>query len=105
MIGADSSGIIKLTSKIGDVANGNYTVIEKDGTIQTWGDGTAWDDLSGALAGARLDRASGRLDIDWFNGGVNFNANARYPEEPVIIPVQAKHSMICLLYTSPSPRD
>jgi len=80
--------------KAGDIAAGNYFIVEPDGTFQCLGDGTAWDDLSGALAGARLDRASGRLDIDWFNGGVNFNANARYPEEPVIIPVQAKHSMI-----------
>ena len=80
--------------KAGDIAAGNYFVVEPDGTFQCLGDGTAWDDLSGALAGARLDTASGRLDIDWFNGGVNFNSNARYPEEPVIIPIQAKHSMV-----------
>lgn len=55
---------------------------------------TPWDDLSGALIAARLDRTSGRLDYDYFNGGVNFNANARYPEEPVVIPIQAKHAMV-----------
>ena len=52
-----------------------------------------WDDLSGALIAARLDTSSGRLDYDYFNAGVNFNSNARYPDEPVVIPIQAKHAM------------
>lgn len=83
------------TLKIGDVEAGNYSEFEADnGFLSYHGTNSPWDDLSGALAGARLDTASGRLDIDWFNGGVNFNSNARYPEEPVIIPVQAKHAML-----------
>lgn len=53
-----------------------------------------WDDLSASLIASRLDTASGRLDYDYFNAGVNFNSNARYPEEPVIIPVQCKHGMV-----------
>jgi len=52
-----------------------------------------WDDLSGPLFGARLDTSSGRLDYDPYNGGVNFNANARYPNEPVVIPIQLKHAL------------
>lgn len=55
---------------------------------------SGWDDLSNAIIAARLDVASGRLDYDYFNGGVNFNSNARYPEEPVVIPIQAKHAML-----------
>lgn len=54
-----------------------------------------WDDLSAAIIAARLDTASGRLDYDYFNGGVNFNSNARYPDEPVVIPVQMRHR--CLI--------
>lgn len=50
-----------------------------------------WDDLSAAIIAARLDTASGRLDYDYFNGGVNFNSNARYPDEPVVIPIQMRH--------------
>jgi len=53
-----------------------------------------WDDLSASLIASRLDTASGRLDYDFFNGGVSFQANARYPEEPVVIPIQAWHRML-----------
>ena len=54
-----------------------------------------WDDLSSPIvAGARLDTSSGRLDYDFFNGAVNFNSNARYPEEPVVIPLQLPHSAL-----------
>lgn len=56
--------------------------------------GHVWDDISGALIAARLDTSSGRLDYDYFNAGVNFNSNARYPNEPVVLPIQAKHAMI-----------
>ena len=78
----------------GDLLAGDYSEFEDNGFLEHIGGARPWDDLSGALAGARLDTASGRIDIDWFNMGVNFNANARYPEEPVIIPIQAKHSML-----------
>ena len=55
---------------------------------------TDWDDISGSLLAARLDTTSGRLDFDYFNAGINFNSNARYPEEPVVIAIQAKHAML-----------
>lgn len=51
------------------------------------------DDLSNAIIASRLDSASGRLNYDYFNAGVSFASNARYPDEPVVIPVQGKHSM------------
>lgn len=52
-----------------------------------------WDDLSSPIvASARLDTSSGRLDYNFFNGAVNFNSDARYPNEPVLIPLQVPHS-------------
>ena len=53
-----------------------------------------WDDLSNAIIASRLDQASGRLDYDYFNGGVVFQSNARYPDEPVVIPIQLPHSLL-----------
>ncbi len=52
------------------------------------------DDLSGALFAAKLDVSSWRLDYDVFNAWVSFQSNARYPQEPVVISVQAKHAMV-----------
>jgi len=88
------NGIIKTFPK-GIIAgiSPDYLEIEKDGSDVRHGAATAWEDLSGALLAARLDTASGRLDFDYFNAGVNFNSNARYPEEPVVIAMQAKHAM------------
>ena len=43
---------------------------------------------------AKLDLASGRLSNDYFNAGVSFHSNARYPEEPAVLPVQARHAML-----------
>ena len=51
-----------------------------------------WDDLSGSLFAARLDTVSGRLIYNVFNAGVEFGATARYPDEPVVIPIQARHA-------------
>lgn len=53
-----------------------------------------WDDLTGSLFAARLDTASGRLDYDPFNAAVKIQSNARYPEEPMVIPQQARHAMV-----------
>ena len=64
-----------------------------DGT-QIWLDPAQWDDLSGALFAARLDLVTGRLDYDPFNAGVKVQANARYPDEPMVVPLQLKHAMI-----------
>ena len=71
----------------------DYFEIEEDGTDVRHGAATAWEDLSGALLAARLDTASGRLHYDYFNAGVKVDANARYPEEPMVIAMQARHEM------------
>lgn len=66
---------------------------KKDGTIPAAGDARCWDDLSAPIIAARLDTVSGRLEYDYFNGGVKMGATARYPEEPVVVPKQGKHAM------------
>jgi len=53
-----------------------------------------WDDLRFPLTGARLDITAGRLDYDFFNGGVGFAANARFPEEPVSMLAQMPHEWL-----------
>ena len=80
--------------KVGDIDGGNYFEVESDGTDVRYGDATQWDDLSNSIIAAKLDSASGRLDYDYFNAGVSFAANARYPEEPVIVPIQGRHAML-----------
>lgn len=51
-----------------------------------------WDDVSANLATTRVSLTTGRLEYDLFNGGLTFATNARYPEEPVSVPVQMKHA-------------
>jgi len=53
--------------------------------------GTAWDDLRFPLTGQQIDTAAGRLDYDYFNGAVGFNANALYPSDPVSMVAQIEH--------------
>jgi hypothetical protein len=86
----------RMAQFVDDVQKGNIPLPARGGAngpeiIKKINKLTTWDDLSAAIIAARLDTASGRLQYDYFNGGVTFNSNARYPEEPVVIPVQFKH--------------
>ena len=71
----------------------NYTAVLSDGTLVAMGEATCWDDLRFPFMGQRLDLASGRLDYNYFNGGVDFADNARYPEEPISMLMQCQHAM------------
>ncbi len=51
-----------------------------------------WDDASVQLVGRKIDVASGRIDYDYDELTVDFATNARYPQEPVGVPLQAPHS-------------
>ena len=51
-----------------------------------------WNDLRFPFTGSNIDVGSGRLDYDYFNGGIGFQANARYPNEPVFSVAQLPHS-------------
>lgn len=50
-----------------------------------------WDDSKFPLTGQRLDTSAGRTDYNYFNGGVDFQDNARYPEEPISMLDQLSH--------------
>jgi hypothetical protein len=52
---------------------------------------TYWLDMLGPLSGQRIDLSSGRVDMNYFNGALGFQANARYPEEVVMARVQIQH--------------
>lgn len=47
-----------------------------------WGQGH-WDDMKTPAIGQSLDSTSGRIDFDFTELTVGFQANARYPEEPL----------------------
>ena len=53
-----------------------------------------WDDLRFSLAGERIDSASTRYSYDVFNGGVQFDDNARYPDEPISMIAQMPHEWL-----------
>ena len=53
-----------------------------------------WDDLSGTPFSSGLSTVTGRLGFNYENGAAFMNANARYPEEPIVVPIQFKHAMV-----------
>lgn len=85
-IGASAS------NQFGDVEGGYYAEFDSKGQIRFYGDARQWDDLKFPLTGSRLDTASGRLDYNFFVGGVGFAATARYPEEPISMLAQLPHA-------------
>lgn len=78
-------------SKFGDVSGGNYSEFEDDGTLEFVGDASVWDDLEGQLFAQRLDTSSGRIDYNFTDITVDFQTNARYPNEPVMSAHQMRH--------------
>lgn len=62
------------------------------GILETTEEGESWDDLSGPLIAANIDLGSGRINYDYINAAIVFQNNARYPDEPLVVPVQFRHS-------------
>ena len=79
------------TIRMGNTAGGSYTNIEADGTMAFIGEAVVWDDLKFPFTGVGLDDTSGRIDYDYFNCSIGFQANARYPEEPICALCQMPH--------------
>ena len=52
----------------------------------------AWDDLKFPASIQQLDLTTGRLSIDYFNGGVVFSSNARFDDEPISMLAQFPHA-------------
>ncbi len=50
-----------------------------------------WDDLRFPFTGNRIDVSAGRIDYDYTECTVDFQANARYPNEPVCVVAQMPH--------------
>lgn len=50
-----------------------------------------WDDFRTPAIEQALDSSSGRIDYDFTEIGVGFQANARYPDEPLVHLVQMPH--------------
>ncbi len=50
-----------------------------------------WDDFRSPANGTRLDVSSGRLDYNFSECFIEFQPNARYPDEPVSIVAQMPH--------------
>lgn len=55
---------------------------------------SAWDDLRFPFTGANIDVVSGRIDYDYVECTVDFQINARFPEEPVCFVAQMPHAKI-----------
>lgn len=53
-----------------------------------------WSDLSSPLVGAKIDVGSGSLDPDFYNGGIIFEASARYPDDPAMFNIQYNHQYL-----------
>jgi len=58
------------------------------------GDRAVWDDLRFPFTAQRLDSASTRYSYDYFNCGVEFDADARYPNEKICMMVQTPHAAL-----------
>ena len=78
--------------KVGDVSGGNYFEVEADGTDIRHGDATVWDEASQSFVGQNIFIVAGRVDYNFTELTLDFAANARYPEEPVGIVIQAMHA-------------
>lgn len=57
-------------------------------------DPSQWDDLSAPALGLPGNSTSGRLANNFYNAGMQFNSNARYPEEPIVISIQLFHALM-----------
>lgn len=77
--------------KAGDVYGNNYFEIETDGTDIRLGNATAWDESSQSFVGSNLFTVAGRVDYNFTELTVDYSTNARYPEEPVGVVIQALH--------------
>ena len=60
---------------MGNVAAGNYTKTEVDGTQQAVGNATCWEDIAGSLIGRRLFSAVGSVDYNYTENSISFSPN------------------------------
>ena len=75
----------------GYVWNPFQKVWDRDGYGYAKDKESPWEDLRFPFVGNRIDVSGGRLDYNYFNGGVGFQSNCRYPNEPVSMIAQFPH--------------
>lgn len=80
------------TIKVGDVVGENDFEVEQDGTWFNKGEGTVWDEISQPFVGRNIFAVQGRVDYNYVDLTLDFNINARYPDEPVGIVTQIMHA-------------
>lgn len=83
--------IIAATAFFGDVANGNYTEFESDGTMEANGNAKTWRDELGLLLGQRLESPGSDIVQNLAEGTLTFKASARYPTDYVSYSLQLNH--------------
>lgn len=76
--------------KIGDVANGNYTEFELDGTMKLNGNATVFDDLTGDIT--RTKTAGSRVTINDVENTVDFTS-AAITTDYLFLNYQTSHKM------------
>ena len=79
-------------SKTGNVSGGSFFEIESDGTDIRKGDATIWDDQRYPATAQNLDVSGGRIDFNYSELTIDYQANARYPNEPLGIVAQLSHA-------------
>lgn len=78
----------------GDIAGGNYTEFEYDGTMQAVGNATTWRDELGILIGQRLESPGSDIVQNLAEGTLTFKASARYPTDYVSYSLQLNHDWL-----------
>ena len=88
---ADLGDIDVDTAQFGDVAGGNYSEFESDGTLVAVGDAVAWRDELQPLTGSRLESPSSDIVLNLAEGSVTFETGARYATDYVTTSLQLNH--------------
>lgn len=91
-VGDTTQDLVLPVLQVGDIGNGNYSEFEDDGTLVANGEATTWDEVSQSFVGANIFTVAGRVDYNFTELTLDFAGNARYPEEPVGIVIQALHA-------------
>lgn len=91
---ADINNLLADTAYFGDVAGGDYTYIEVDGTIQSFGDGTCWRDELQPLTSLRITSPSNDFILNDAEVSLTCKNSARYPTDFVYTNIQLNHDWV-----------
>jgi len=84
-------GVIMKTLKEALKNSANVDGIVNSGAVPLTMEDTVFDDSKFPFTGNRIDVSAGRLDYNYFNGGIDFQSNAQYPGDPVSMKDQMLH--------------